>query len=211
LPRVVEASFLAAAAGPASMLPPTLAEVAFAGRSNVGKSSLLNALLERRNLVRASATPGTTRQINFFLARASDGLALHMIDLPGYGFARRSKGERRAWGDLIEGYLRTRVTLRALVLIVDVRRGVEDDDRELIEFVASTESASHRAPRTVLVATKLDKLAGAAKKPAVMKLGRAAKMRAIGFSAKTGEGREELWRALRGAVLGADRDERPGA
>src|SRR5882724_8613066 len=95
---IVESEFVAGVSAAASLPPPALAEIAFAGRSNVGKSSLLNTVLGRRNLVRVGRTPGTTRQVNFFHARASGGIELVLVDLPGYGFAKRAKGERQEWG-----------------------------------------------------------------------------------------------------------------
>src|SRR5882724_8762845 len=113
------------------LLPPALAAVAFAGRSNVGKSSLLSVLMGRKGLVRTGRLPGTTRQINVFSARGSDGLELLLVDLPGYGYAKRAKHERATWGPLIEGYLSNRVALRAVVLLVDIRRGVEQEEKEL--------------------------------------------------------------------------------
>src|SRR5215471_10484821 len=99
--RVVEAKFVAGATDPAKLPPPALAEIAFAGRSNVGKSSLMNALMERKSLVRTSNTPGRTREINVFYARLVDGLAVNMVDLPGYGFAKVSKAEKKAWGPML--------------------------------------------------------------------------------------------------------------
>jgi GTP-binding protein len=125
--RVVEATFVAGAVDAESFPAPTHLEVAFAGRSNVGKSSLLNSMMDRRSLARTSRTPGCTRQLNIFEVRCADGLVLRFVDLPGYGWARRSKDERMQWQKMIEGYLVTRASLRAVVLLVDVRRGVEDD------------------------------------------------------------------------------------
>jgi GTP-binding protein len=201
IPAIVDATFVAGVAAEASLPPPALAEVAFAGRSNVGKSSLMNTLLGRRHLVRTGSTPGTTRQLNLFAAKAADGLELVFVDLPGYGYARRAKSEKSSWGPLIEGYLERRVTLRALVLIVDVRRGLEPDDRELLEFVRATDTSRSRpSVATILVATKTDKLGASARKPALDRLARAAGIPAIGFSAVSGEGRDELWRRIR-AVL----------
>src|SRR5437870_9571841 len=95
--RIIGAEFLAGA-GPGSSLPaPVMAEIAFAGRSNVGKSSLINAIIGRKSLVRTSSTPGSTRQINLYEARAADGARFHLVDLPGYGFTKRSKAEQAAW------------------------------------------------------------------------------------------------------------------
>jgi GTP-binding protein len=205
--RIVDARFLAGA-GPGSALPaPVHVEIAFAGRSNVGKSSLVNALLERRSLVRTSATPGSTRQLNLYEARAADGTVFHLVDLPGYGFTRRSKHEQGAWKELIEGYLSTRATLAAVVVLVDVRRGLEDDDRELVEFVASLHHPSRRPLGLVVAATKLDKVARAARRPALDAIRRGVgpgmPVRVVGFSSETGEGRAELWALLRSLALGA--------
>lgn len=208
LPRIVSAEHVFGATVSASFPPPTLAEIAFAGRSNVGKSSLLNTLVERRNLVRTGGTPGTTRQINFFHAKAADAFEAYLVDLPGYGYAKRSKAEKAAWGELIEAYLSSRPTLRALVLLVDIRRGIEEDDEQLIEFMAAQEAASRKAVPVIVVATKIDKLARAARKPAVSRVAKESSLRVIGFSAVSGEGKDELWRALRYLVLGpAEADE----
>lgn len=200
--RIVAADFIAGA-GPGGVLPPPVrAEIAFAGRSNVGKSSLINALVQRRGLVRTGATPGLTRQVNVFEARSADGAIFHFVDLPGYGFARRSKAETAAWKSLIEGYLGTRATLAVLVLIIDVRRGLEEDDQALLDFIDATQAPSRRPVQALLVATKLDKLPHSAHKPALEKLRNATKRKVFGFSAETGEGREALLRALRRAALG---------
>jgi GTP-binding protein len=201
--QIVHADFLAAAAPGSSLPAPTMAEIAFAGRSNVGKSSLINALVERKGLVRTGATPGVTRQINLFEARARDGAVFHLIDLPGYGYSRRSKTERAAWGDLIEGYLRSRVTLAVLVLLVDVRRGIEDDDVELIQFVEEARDVQRRPVEIVIVATKVDKLGSAARSSALTAMGKRVGRKVLGFSSVTGEGRAELWGLLRRITLGA--------
>jgi GTP-binding protein len=202
--RVVHAEFVAGATDAASLPPPTLVEVAFAGRSNVGKSSLLNATMQRRGLARTSGTPGCTRQLNVFEVRCADGLSLRFVDLPGYGWARRSKTERAEWQGMIEGYLRRRAGLRAVVLIVDVRRGVEDEERQLVEFLGLPRLVSDPKPLDViLVATKLDKLGAAARKPALEAVRKKARTRVIGFSSVSGEGREELWSRIRHAAIGS--------
>jgi GTP-binding protein len=186
------------------MPPPALAEIAFAGRSNVGKSSLLNTLVERKHLVRTGSTPGTTRQLNLFHVKAADGLEVVLVDLPGYGFAKRGKQERSHWGTLIEGYLSTRVTLRAVVLLVDARRGPETEEKELVDYIASTHrKASRPKVPIIIVATKTDKMPRAQRKPALAKIGTDLGCRVLGFSATTGEGREELWQVLRGHLTQA--------
>jgi GTP-binding protein len=192
-PRVRSARFLAAAAAPAELPPPVAVEIAFAGRSNVGKSSLLNGLLERKGLVRTSSTPGCTRQITFFEALLPGDTSLTLVDLPGYGYARRSKREREAWADLIEHYLLGRPTLRAVVVIVDVRRGLEDDDRDLLKMIEQPQRKQRPEIVAIVVATKLDKLSPHARKPALEKVRAAAGRTVIGFSAVEGTGRAELW------------------
>jgi GTP-binding protein len=207
--RVVDASFVAGAVDAASLPPPTLTEIAFAGRSNVGKSSLLNAMMQRKSLARTSNTPGCTRQLNVFEVRCADGLTLRFVDLPGYGWARRSKDERSQWQAMIEGYLTKRASLRAVVLLADVRRGIEDEERQLIEFLALPRQVSSPKPlEIILVATKIDKVGVAARKPALEKTRKAAagvgasvRGPMVGFSGVTGDGGEELWGRIRTAVL----------
>lgn len=199
---IVDARFVAAAVAIGSLPGPVGVEIAFAGRSNVGKSSLINALVERKNLVRTSGRPGATRQLNVFEARARDGAVLGFVDLPGYGYAQRSKTERQTWAELIDDYLTTRVTLAAVVLIVDARRGLEEDDMALIEFITTMRVPSRRPVEVVLVATKIDKLPRSAWRTEVERIGKAAGRRVIAFSAETGEGRSELLRAIRKSALG---------
>jgi GTP-binding protein len=191
--NVLDAQFLVSAHDVSALPPPAFAEVAFAGRSNVGKSSLINSLLLRRKLVRTSNTPGCTRGINVIRAKLDDTV-MDIVDLPGYGYAKRSKSERRAWGPLIESFLRSRPGLRAVVIVIDVRRGVEGVDQQLIDFILEVE----RAP--ILVATKIDKLPLSQQKPALAAMRRQVQRPVLGFSAITGQGREELWKALRVAA-----------
>ncbi|HKQ68536.1 MAG TPA: ribosome biogenesis GTP-binding protein YihA/YsxC [Polyangiaceae bacterium] len=197
-----EAEFIAGVAEPDQMPPPALAEIAFGGRSNVGKSSLLNALVGRKGLVRTGATPGTTRQLNLFRVKAADGLEIVLVDLPGYGFAKRAKHEKARWGTLIEHYIASRVTLRAVVLLIDARRGAEDEERDLIAYVKSlSHSAERPLPAVIVVATKLDKLPSAHRRPAVLRIARDLGCRAYGFSSPTGDGKMELWTALRSTIV----------
>lgn len=202
--RIISAEFLAGAA-PGSFLPaPICVEIAFGGRSNVGKSSLINTLVERKSLVRTSSKPGSTRQINQYEARAADGTRFHLIDLPGYGFTRRSKTEQSAWAGLIEGYLQSRVTLAAVAVLVDIRRGLEPDDQELIDFVETAKEVTRRPVEVLVIATKLDKVPRSARKTALSALVKSTGRRVIGFSSETAEGRTELWRALRKAAFGGE-------
>jgi GTP-binding protein len=199
-PRVVAAAFVAGATTVDKLPAPALAEIAFAGRSNVGKSSLMNALMQRKNLVRTSNTPGRTRELNVFSARLADGLEVHLVDLPGYGFAKISKAAKKAWGPMLEGYLAARGTLRGVVMLVDVRRGIEEDDRELIAFLSAAPAERNKPVSVIVVATKIDKIALAKRKPAVEAIKKAAGVDVIGFSAETGEGREALWGRIRAAL-----------
>ncbi len=187
---VLSAEIVADVREASALPPPAFAEVAVAGRSNVGKSSLVNVLAGRRKLARTSAKPGATRGIHIYRLGLRGGAIVDLVDLPGYGFAQRSKVERRTWGTMIEQFLESRPGLRGAVVIVDVRRGVEDDDLELIEYLR------HHDRTPILVATKLDKLAASKRKPAIAAVGRTQGLRAIGFSAETGEGADELWRAV---------------
>jgi GTP-binding protein len=195
--RITSAEFAAGAQSNAQFPAPVMVEIAFAGRSNVGKSSLMNRLLERRTLVRTSSKPGCTRQVSWFDVEADDGARLQLVDLPGYGYAKRSKTERVAWGGLIDHYLLQRPTLRGVVVLADVRRGFEEDDLELLKMLAEPSRTSRHAIEVVLVATKLDKLPRAQHKPRLEELSRQVGARVLGFSASDGTGRLQLWRRLR--------------
>jgi GTP-binding protein len=196
--RISSAEFTAGAAKPEQIPAVGAPEIAFAGRSNVGKSSLLNMMLARRGLARTSNTPGRTRQINFFDIAVARGPKLSFVDLPGYGYAKVSKSESRSWKELLEAYLEERTTLRAVIVLVDIRRGLEDEERDLVEFLTTRPDLA-----IIIAATKLDKLARSAQKPALQKLMRQAGVRVIGTSAETGAGRESLW----AAILHAAREE----
>lgn len=208
---VLTADFIGAL-GPTSdptSLPTTAIEVAFAGRSNVGKSSLINVLVQRKGLVRTSSTPGCTRQINLFSARTRSDVNVTLVDLPGYGFAKRSRAERTEWAELIEGFISKRPTLRVLVLIVDLRRGLEDDDLELIEFARSARAKKLQPIQPVLVATKMDRAPPSSRRAILTKLAASLKVPIIGFSSVTREGRDELWRAIVREVAGQPETDAP--
>lgn len=164
---------------------PDLPEIAFAGRSNVGKSSLINSLVGRRNLVKTSARPGKTQSLNFFL---TDGL-LRLVDLPGYGFARVSHAQRASWQGLVAGYLEERENLACVVVIIDLRHELKEQDRVLVEWLR------HLGRDLIAVYTKADKLSGnqQARNAAALDAALAvASTERILFSAKTGQGREKL-------------------
>lgn len=145
--KIISAAFETSAAKPGQYPEAVLPEIAFAGRSNVGKSSLINTLLNRRHLVKTSSTPGKTRLINFFVIND----AFYFVDLPGYGYARVSQKERKKWGPMVEAYLSSRPTLRAVILLQDIRRMPESEEIQLLEFL------EHLHLPVLVILTKADK------------------------------------------------------
>jgi GTP-binding protein len=167
----------------------TLPEIAFAGRSNVGKSSLLNSLVRRKSFARVSRTPGRTREINFF--RINNQFVF--VDLPGYGYARISKARKAEWRPLIESYLGRTTQLRGIVLLLDIRREPSDDDRAMLDFLAQVEIP------TLVALTKSDKVSKAAVQTRVDEISRSLALgseQIIPYSATTGAGRTELLEAI---------------
>lgn len=184
--KVTTVEFAGAAAQPGGYPKLPHPEIAFAGRSNVGKSSLINRLLDRP-IARTSSTPGRTRQLNFFVVNNN----LTFVDLPGYGYAQVSKQERGQWQKLIEDYLIRSHNLRVVVIIVDIRRGPEEEETALWEFLSY-----HQRP-FLIVATKCDKL----KRGQLEQQRKTLAAQLEGhplflFSAQDGGGKEELWQAL---------------
>src|SRR5262245_38441939 len=170
---------------PETLLP----EIAFAGRSNVGKSSLLNRLVRRKAFARVSRTPGRTREINFFEVNRRFVLA----DLPGYGYARISKDRRAEWRPLIEGYLPTSSNLRGVVQLIDVRHEPSDDDLQMLDFLGEVGTP------TIIAITKTDKLSRNAAATRIRELTESLGLdpdQVIPFSAHTGLGRDELASAI---------------
>jgi GTP-binding protein len=164
---------------------PALPEVAFAGRSNVGKSSLINRLLRRKKIARVSNTPGRTREINFF--RVNDAFVL--VDLPGYGYARIAKEKRAEWKPMIEAFLRGSPMLRGVVQLLDARRDPTPDDLQMLDYLART------GLPTLIVLTKMDKLSTAetvGRVAAISALTGIDEEQIIPFSAVTGLGRDDL-------------------
>ncbi len=167
----------------------TLPEVAFAGRSNVGKSSLLNALVRRKAFARVSKTPGRTREINFFGVNGT----FVLVDLPGYGYARISKERQAEWKPLIEGFLRGSPRLAGVVLLLDVRRDATDDDKLMLDMLAEIEMP------TLVCVTKVDKLSATALSARIRELSGSLALdpeQVIPFSAVTGVGRDALATAV---------------
>jgi GTP-binding protein len=182
--------FLGGLAKPGGWRPEgNLPEIAFSGRSNVGKSSLLNRLVRRKALARVSKTPGKTREINFFEVNGE----LVLVDLPGYGFARVSKEQRAEWRPLIEGYLNSSAQLRGVVQLLDVRHAPTADDLQMVEFLAEIEVP------TIIVLTKVDKLAKSAVGGRVGEFAQELGVvpeQLVPFSSVTGQGRDELAEAI---------------
>lgn len=173
--------------------PPELPEVAFAGRSNVGKSSLLNRLVHRKKMARVSNTPGRTREINFF--KVND--AFMLVDLPGYGYARASKEARASWRPLIESYLKASPELRGIVQLLDARHDPTVDDSQMLDFLAELEIP------TVVVLTKIDKLSSRERKERLVHLSATIGLdeeQIVAFSAVTNAGRNELAEAILGLL-----------
>jgi GTP-binding protein len=162
-----------------------LPEIAFAGRSNVGKSSALNRLVHVKNLAKTSSTPGKTRLINYFLINEN----LYFVDLPGYGYAKTSRSLKESWGKLVEDYLKERETLKGTVLLIDSRRGVLEPDLQLMEWL------DFYGRERLIVLTKTDKLKRSELLSCVNRAKQTLNMDSdslILFSAKTGEGKDKI-------------------
>ena len=196
---VKSAEFVTSAVKPSQYPAALHPEAAFAGRSNVGKSSLINTLVNRKRLVKTSSTPGRTQLINFFSVNSS----ISLVDLPGYGYAKVPAAVKRNWGPMIETYLKGRETLAAVVLILDVRRIPGLEEQNFIDWLA----LYHRTP--ILVLTKADKLSKSAQKKQRQAIGTALGVddsALILFSAKTRLGKPTVWSALERALFGEHRE-----
>ena len=169
---------------------PQMPEAAFVGRSNSGKSSLLNAICGRKNLFKVSQTPGRTRSITHVEARFDTGAAIYLVDLPGYGYAKVSKSARLAWEKAILDYLEGRETLHLVVLTIDIRRKVQDDERDLLDLLRDL-----RLP-VLVAATKTDKMTKAKRAAALIRLEESAGVPVVGTSVKTREGIGHLLSAI---------------
>lgn len=188
--------------GITSKLPDnTMPEIAFAGKSNVGKSSLINALMNRKSLARTSAKPGKTQTINFYNINEE----MYLVDLPGYGYAKVSEQEKAQWGKLIERYLHGSKQLKAVFLLIDIRHDPSANDRMMYDWIVS------QGFNPIIIATKLDKL----KRSQVQKQVKAVKTGlnlvpgtvVIPFSAETKQGRDEIWKLVEMEFLGKGTEE----
>jgi GTP-binding protein len=191
--KINTAQFITSATRASDYPKSPLPQVALAGRSNVGKSSLINCLVERKGLAKTSGAPGKTRTINFFTVND----ALLLVDLPGYGYARVSKEMRKSWAPMVEEYLTRSRTLRLVVIIVDIRRGPEEEEGSLFSWLAA-----HGIP-SLWVATKADKEKKTARERRIAEIGGAAGVPpadVVPFSARTKLGRELLWSRIREAA-----------
>jgi len=190
------AKFICSAVTPGQYPPDDLPEVAFAGRSNVGKSSLINKILNRKKLVRTSKTPGRTQLLNFFEINE----LWRFVDLPGYGYAKVPAEVQKRWRPMVESYLTTRVNLRGMVWLLDIRREVSKEDLQLWDWLQA------KQVEVIIVVTKADKLSKNKRNKQAASIARSLGREAqelIQFSATSGEGKDEIWQALQ-QLLGVD-------
>ena len=186
---ITSAEFVKSAVKPSQYTSSALPEIAFTGRSNVGKSSLINTLVNRKHLVKTSSTPGRTQLINFFIINQT----ISFVDLPGFGYAKVPESVRKSWGPMIETYLTTRNTLKGVVLIMDIRRIPGMRELNFIEWLHYFKIPS------ILILTKSDKLSKIKQKNQHLAIAKALsvnKKELILFSAKSRMGKDDVWDAI---------------
>jgi GTP-binding protein len=191
--NVQSVSFVTSAPALASCPPAEWPEIAFAGRSNVGKSSLINCLINRKGLVRTSSTPGRTQLLNFFAINES----LYFVDLPGYGFARAPRSVREQWPPMVHGYLKGRSCLRAVVWLLDVRRDPSKEDLQFLDWLEESDIA------TIPVVTKVDKVSRNELTRRMLKIASSTGLSAelfTPFSILNKQGYEDLWELIATAL-----------
>ncbi len=187
---IKSAEFVTSAVKPSQYPPAVLPEIAFAGRSNVGKSSLINTLVNRKRLVKTSSTPGRTQLINFFNINEE----FSFVDIPGYGYAKVPASVKKKWGPMIETYITTRKTLKGVVLIMDLRRTPGPEEMNMLDWL------NHHGIPSVPVLTKSDKLSKTKQKKQLAEIANtlsADKNNLILFSAKSRQGKDEVWDAVK--------------
>ncbi|MHA0857046.1 ribosome biogenesis GTP-binding protein YihA/YsxC [Paenibacillus sp. CMAA1364] len=198
--KVTKSEFVIGAVGPAQYPEDGLPEIALAGRSNVGKSSLINKMINRKNLARTSSTPGKTQQLNYYVVNDD----LYLVDFPGYGFAKVSKTQRSAWGNMIENYLLERETLKLLLLVVDLRHPPSKDDMIMYDWV------SHYDIPVCVVATKADKIPRSRWAKQIKQTKQCLGLRIdhplVLFSSETGLGKDELWGIIKANMRATEDD-----
>jgi len=190
---IKSSTFMTSAVKPSQYPDPGPPEIAFAGRSNVGKSSLINVLVNRKRLVKASSTPGRTRLVNFF--NIND--AFSFVDLPGYGYAKVPVSISRTWGPMIETYLQSRTSLKGVVMIVDIRRDPREGEFNLLDWL------NHNQLDRIIVVTKADKFSKTKQKQRLAAIANGLSMRAsdlILFSSKSRVGKELIWDKIEGLL-----------
>lgn len=178
--------------------------MAFAGRSNVGKSTLLNRICQRKSLARTSRTPGCTRGVVIYRCGLRDGTSFQLADLPGYGYAERSRDERRAWAGHIEDFVQRRASLCGVMILVDARRGVEDEELQLIDWLRAINRPY------AIIATKIDKVPRSERARALAAIRKQARAEVLATSGESGEGRDELMRHLVRMLLHEPPSAQPG-
>ena len=188
---VIKQAELQTVCGITSSLPENLyPEVAFAGKSNVGKSSLINGLLNRKSLARTSSQPGKTQTINFYYVNQS----LYLVDIPGYGYAKASEEIRAKWGRMVENYLHKSKQLRAVFLLIDIRHAPSANDKQMYQWIVS------QGYEPIIIATKLDKIKRSQVAKQLKLLKEELKLlpgtKLLPFSAQTKQGREEIWEVM---------------
>jgi GTP-binding protein len=189
--KVTDAEFIKSSFQVSDWPTGAVAEIAFMGRSNVGKSSLINSLLSVRGLARTSSTPGRTQSLNFFLINRR----FRFVDLPGFGYARVPKAIKSSWGEMVTSYLAMREQLVLSIHIVDSRHEPTKLDLQLHDWL------EHSSKPRLIVATKSDKLSNNELKESLGRVKRVfSKDRVVAFSAKSGRGRDEIWRAIESAL-----------
>ena len=199
---IIKSAELETVCGVTSTLPVNnLPEVAFAGKSNVGKSSMINKLVNRKKLARTSGQPGKTRTINFYNINKE----LYIVDLPGYGYAKVSKTESQKWGPMIENYLHTSDQLRMVFLLIDIRHKPTENDVMMYRWILSNGYSP------AIIATKLDKIKRSQKNKQLALIRSTLKVvegvPIIPFSAETGQGREEIWDLIEKYALEAEEED----